>query len=230
MAASIAIIAGALVLSIFLRLSNTIEGACTHLYSTVNVNPNSSVAGIIGRDVYDTSNRKIATIDDVLFDSKGNASRVVLSNGGIMGMGAKLVVLDFGRIYQSASSQNVISTIAEDTIRQMTAYSTDPQDVREGMQTMGKNEISAKAMLDGELLNDRGNEIGSIENITIDNSKADQVIVSYDTTLGMGGEKIAIDYDRLQRVGNSSEVDFKLPADLTVRFEAYTKPGPASNR
>lgn len=198
-------------------------------YSTVNVNPSSSVTGIIGQDVYDTSNRKVATVDDILFDSQGNASRVVLSNGGIMGVGAKLVVLDFERVYTPSSGKNIIAPISEDTIRQMTEYSSDLKDARDGMQTMGANEISAKAMLDGQLLNDRGNEIGSIENITIGDRKADQVIVAYDTTLGMGGKKIAVDYSRLQRVGDSTEVDFKLPSDLVARYETYTKPGPTSS-
>lgn len=191
-------------------------------YSTISVDLNNSISGIIGQSVYDARNEKVAKVEDILFDQNGQASKMVLSNGGIMGIGDKLVVVDFGLVYARTGDNDVIVPLTEDTIKRMTAFSYDADDASNGMQTLAAGQISAKAMLDGELLNEQGKEVGSIENITLTGNKANQVVVAYNTTLGMGGDKIAVPYDQLQRVGNASEVDFKLPSNLSARYETYT--------
>ncbi len=191
--------------------------------ATVSINKRNTVAGIIGEKVYNVRNEQVATIDDVLFNADGTASKIILANGGIMGMGAKHVAVDFGLLYTRANNDDVIVPITEETIKRMAPFSYEAADAKDGAQTMAAGQVSAKAMLDGELLNARGTEVGSIDNITISEGHASQVIVAYNTTLGMGGEKMAIAYDQLQKSGDNTEVDFKLPGTLSSRFETYVK-------
>lgn len=49
------------------------------------------------------------------------------------------------------------------------------------------------------------------------------MVIGYNTTMGMGGSKLAASYDLLQKMGHGSTVDFKLSDAQTARFEVYSK-------
>ena len=53
---------------------------------------------LIGMDVYDTNGEKVGTVKDILFDKNGKATGMVLSVGGVLGVGAKQVGLQWSEI------------------------------------------------------------------------------------------------------------------------------------
>ena len=53
---------------------------------------------LIGMDVYDTNGDKVGTVKDILFDKDGKATGMVLSVGGVLGVGAKQVGLQWSEI------------------------------------------------------------------------------------------------------------------------------------
>ncbi len=53
---------------------------------------------LIGMDVYDTSGEKVGTVKDILFGPDGKATGMVLSVGGVLGVGAKQVGLQWSEI------------------------------------------------------------------------------------------------------------------------------------
>ena len=53
---------------------------------------------MIGMDVYDTNGDKVGKVRDILFDKDGKATGVVLSVGGVLGLGAKQVGLQWSEV------------------------------------------------------------------------------------------------------------------------------------
>ncbi len=53
---------------------------------------------LIGMDVYDTDGEKVGTVKDILFGPDGKATGMVLSVGGVLGVGAKQVGLQWSEI------------------------------------------------------------------------------------------------------------------------------------
>jgi sporulation protein YlmC with PRC-barrel domain len=53
---------------------------------------------MIGMNVYDTNGEKVGEVKDILFDKDGKATGVVLSVGGVLGLGAKDVGLQWSQV------------------------------------------------------------------------------------------------------------------------------------
>jgi sporulation protein YlmC with PRC-barrel domain len=53
---------------------------------------------MIGMTVYDTNGEKVGKVKDILFNDKGQATGVVLSVGGVLGLGAKSVGLHWSEV------------------------------------------------------------------------------------------------------------------------------------
>ena len=53
---------------------------------------------LIGMTVYDTNGDKVGAVKDILFNEQGQATGVVLSVGGVLGLGAKSVGLQWSEV------------------------------------------------------------------------------------------------------------------------------------
>jgi sporulation protein YlmC with PRC-barrel domain len=53
---------------------------------------------LIGMTVYDTSGEKVGQVKDIIFNADGQATGVVLSVGGVLGLGAKSVGLNWSEL------------------------------------------------------------------------------------------------------------------------------------
>jgi len=53
---------------------------------------------LIGMTVYDTNGDKVGAVKDILFNEQGQATGVVLSVGGVLGLGAKQVGLQWSEV------------------------------------------------------------------------------------------------------------------------------------
>lgn len=75
--------------------------------STATHNPVLTESGevrmskVVGASVYNDKNEKIATVDDVLVGKDKNAAQAVLSVGGVLGVGAKLVAVPYDQLHFS---------------------------------------------------------------------------------------------------------------------------------
>ena len=64
---------------------------------------------LVGATVYDTAGDSIGTVDDIMVDPKGKMSDVIISVGGFLGMGDKLVEVPFNKLKTEASKANPAS-------------------------------------------------------------------------------------------------------------------------
>ena len=59
---------------------------------------------IVGLAVYNSANERIGDINDLILGPDGKISKVVIGVGGFLGMGEKLVALDFGDLQLNRDS------------------------------------------------------------------------------------------------------------------------------
>ncbi len=83
---------------------------------------------VIGSAVYDSQDKQVGTIDDILLtpDSK-KAATAVISVGGFLGIGAKLVTvpydkLQFGNANKSGDNRVVMPDASKDALNKMPSY------------------------------------------------------------------------------------------------------------
>jgi sporulation protein YlmC with PRC-barrel domain len=109
----ISLFAGALLLTGGSAYAQMSAGGST-LLTTVPAS-SKTVTDWYKQDVYDTSNNKIGTINDVLLDQNGQVSSVIVGVGGFLGAGEKDVAVSFAAIKES--TRNGKSYLTIDTTR-----------------------------------------------------------------------------------------------------------------
>jgi hypothetical protein len=80
---------------------------------------------LIGSTVYDDHNNSIGTIDDLLLSANERTPNVVLSVGGFLGMGNKLVEVQFTRLKINNDGHVVLPGATKDSLKAMTEYHYD---------------------------------------------------------------------------------------------------------
>jgi len=61
---------------------------------------------LVGATVFDSNGDNLGTIDDLLTDDSGKISQAVISTGGVLGMGGKLVEVPFDQLKLEPSAGN----------------------------------------------------------------------------------------------------------------------------
>jgi sporulation protein YlmC with PRC-barrel domain len=82
---------------------------------------------LIGMTVYNAQGDKIGTVHDILLDQDGKASGVVLSVGGLLGVGAKSVGLTWKEIDVQPDQQKVQVSYTKDQLEAAPDFKTSEQ-------------------------------------------------------------------------------------------------------
>lgn len=108
--------------------------ASTRLGASTSHNPVFSTDGavraskVIGSTVYNDKDEKVGSIDDILLGSDNKPAQVVLSVGGFLGLGAKLVEvpydkLQFGNTAASSDNRVKMPGATKDSLTSMSSFS-----------------------------------------------------------------------------------------------------------
>ena len=82
---------------------------------------------IIGMTVYNAQGDKVGTVHDILLDKEGKATGVVLSVGGLLGVGAKSVGLTWKEIDVKPEQQQVQISYTKDQLEAAPDFKTTEQ-------------------------------------------------------------------------------------------------------
>jgi hypothetical protein len=147
---------------------------------------------------------------------------VVVADGAFIGMGKK-AAFDYSIITRVDEDGDVIMPLTEKIIDNAAPFSYDKVDAGEKVRMIPDNGYSIVRLLDGKLVNQNKEAVADIDNISFKNGKANHVIVSFNKTIGLGGENIALSYSDAAVIRDGQKVDLQLNAEKTLRFEAYKK-------
>lgn len=187
---------------------------------SMQVTTNQTATGMIGQPVKDVGGKRIGKVHDIIIDREGNAQMVVVSDGGILGLGNKLAAFDSSVIIKRDPNGDVISSLTQEAIDNVAEFSYDTKKAGDNkVRTMPAGGISVAKVLDADLMNPENKAVASVDNVTFRNGQADLLIVTFNKVLGIGGEKAAMNFDDLALVENGKDVDFRLTAQQAARFE-----------
>jgi sporulation protein YlmC with PRC-barrel domain len=82
---------------------------------------------LIGSSVYNESNESIGEVDDILIPSAGGGPVAVISVGGFLGIGAKLVAVPFDRLQAAGGSSNrwTLTGATKDSLGSLPTFNYD---------------------------------------------------------------------------------------------------------
>lgn len=85
----------------------------------------TSFESLMGKDVYGQDGNKLGDVADIILDPQsGNATQVILDRGGILGIGAKQVALDYN-LLNADGDRLVARQVTEDQVKQMAEFEYD---------------------------------------------------------------------------------------------------------
>jgi sporulation protein YlmC with PRC-barrel domain len=197
----------------------------TSTSSSVTIDSRNTASGMIGQPVLDTNGKKIASVQDIILDADGNAQMVVLADGGFMGIGTKLAAFDYNLVSQRQKDGDVIMPITQDTLNKVAPFSYEAKDAEKDakVRVVPANGISVARLLEGQVLNQKKENVAEIDNISFSNGEASQIIIGFDKTLGLGGEKAAMSFEGSRIVREKNDLDVQLTASQTANFENFKK-------
>ncbi|WP_377807741.1 DUF4142 domain-containing protein [Azospirillum sp. A29] len=92
----------------------------------------TSFEKMMGKDVYGENGKKLGDVADIILDAQtGKATQVILNRGGILGIGAKHVALDYN-LLRSDGDRVVAAQVTEDQVKQMAEFKYDDTTVSLG--------------------------------------------------------------------------------------------------
>jgi sporulation protein YlmC with PRC-barrel domain len=82
---------------------------------------------LIGSSVYNENNESIGEVDDILIPSAGSGPVAVISVGGFLGIGAKLVAVPFDRLQAAGGSSNrwTLTGATKDSLGSLPTFNYD---------------------------------------------------------------------------------------------------------
>lgn len=179
-------------------VEDAFEGETTLRTSAEVMGPGNLSADLaMGSDVTGSNGEKIATLYDIILPEDG-APRAVLSQGGVMGIGASYKTVPFSDLLATADGAATGFTLpltgTELEAKQTFAYDRDGAE--ENAEVMAASSTSLRDLQGTTVSNPAGEEIAEITDIYVgENGEPAFAILRTDAILGFGGKQVALDYD-----------------------------------
>lgn len=188
----------------------------------VSFHAGMTAKGMIGKKISTPSGDSIAKVNDILLDKNGTATKVIVSDGGLLGIGDKLAAFDYSRVITKLDDGRVEMSLSQDMIDKAKEFSYDAKDAGKAT-VLPPDSVSVKDLLDGEVYDNNDKKVASVDNISIMDGKADRVIIGYGKVLGMGGDLAAVDYSGLTLMKQAGETDVKMSLSASRQFADFRK-------
>ena len=187
----------------------------------ITIDRRTTAAGMIGQPVYNASNERVAMVKDIILNHHGDAVMVILADGEWTGLG-KLTAFDYSVITQTNAQGDLIAPISEETIDHAASFSYDRNNNdSKSVKVIPENGYSVSELLDSQLLDTANNRIADIDNISFKNGHAENLVVSFGQTLGLGGSQAVIGYNDPSLIMHNGKPYFQLNEEKAKQFEIY---------
>ena len=182
------------------------------LTSSVSVAKSNTADALIGTSVQGANGNDIGKIHDIIIDDEGDAEWVIIEDGGVLGLGGKLVAFDYDVIEGFNREKDVVVKMSEASVKAAKAFDE---------KTLPADEFSVSKIIGADVMGADGKKIGVVETVAFDGDDAEYLIVAFDQIMGMGGEKAALNLDALQMTNLDGKYSFKLTSQQSAQFEQH---------
>ncbi|MDB5492104.1 MAG: photosystem reaction center subunit [Micavibrio sp.] len=182
-----------------------------------------SAKAIIGQSIKDTQGKNVAKIHDIILDKDGNAKSIIVQDGGFFGVGGKMAALNYASVVKSSEDAEILMPLSKDTVKNVAEFSYKPTETA-GVNVLPADGVSLKEVLASSILTPDSKKLASVDNVIMSKGQATKLIVGFDKTLGLGGEKAALDFSdaKLTRE-EGGKVTLQLSAAQSSSFDNYKK-------
>lgn len=108
-----------------MKMENNTAGTPATAADTAKLTANGYLRSskLVGADVYNSQDTSIGTVDDLLIGTEhGKAAEAVLSVGGFLGIGDKLVEVPFSKLKLNKQGHLVLSGATKDSLTKLPTY------------------------------------------------------------------------------------------------------------
>lgn len=187
----------------------------------IAIDKRMTAKGMIGKPVYNQKNERVATVEDVILDSEGHANMIVVKDSSFLGLGGKLAAFDYDSVIDRKKDGDLVMPITQKTIDNVAEFSYKPSD-KPTVKVLPQDGFSMKKLMDGNLLDAQGKKVAAIDNVSLRDGRANLVIASYNRFLGLGGDKVALDFKPKELVKDAkNNVNLQLSQDEVQKFESF---------
>lgn len=145
-----------------------------------------------GVDVAGPDGKSIAKINDVVFDDAWHAQRAIIAVGGVAGIGAKNVGVDFSSLGWSGHDVKkpvVKVDMNEDGLKALPTVDKDK---------IGSGQVLASSLLGHKVKLQDGDETARISDLILDrNGVARYAAIDFGGVLGVGDKRVAVAFNKL---------------------------------
>ncbi len=103
-----------------------IPGTPNLTVASVKAEGGTRASKIIGSPVYNGSSQQVGTIDDIILDESEKASLAVISVGGFLGVGGKLVAEPYSALKQGGDGKMILQDGTKESLNKMPSFTYGP--------------------------------------------------------------------------------------------------------
>jgi sporulation protein YlmC with PRC-barrel domain len=90
--------------------------------ATVRLEGGYRASKVVGAAVYNEQSQPIGTVDDIILNHENQADLVVISVGGFLGVGGKLVALPYAKLQRTDSAKVMLQDGTKDTLMKLPSF------------------------------------------------------------------------------------------------------------
>jgi len=150
---------------------------------------------ITGAPVRGAGGKKVGTISDVVLGDNGEIERVIVSSGGLFGLGDKLTAHPTDTVTIARDEDGEIVVDADGSLKDLKGMpAVKAEDEAEGVGRLATNLINSEVALTGS-----DDESARVEDVIMSgDGETAAVVLAVGEVLGMGGDRFLVDYDAVQ--------------------------------
>jgi sporulation protein YlmC with PRC-barrel domain len=174
----------------------------------------SLASNIVGESVYNGTGddaQNIGKVSDIVFDKEGRVQSVVIGVGGFLGVGAKNVAFDYGKLQWAEKNGDrwLVAPTTREELTAQQAFDTKPYEPATAPADGTTTPAAPVQRSDGHLASsligesvyngsaDDAENIGKVEDIVISKAgQADSLVIGVGGFLGVGAKHVAFSYGK----------------------------------
>lgn len=160
---------------------------------------------------------EIGTVRDVVLDQQGAISGLVVSEGGILGVGARRVLVPAAEIQPEQGADGTLAavtlTTAGDNLEKFPTFSYDAANAEPGTQTLAATDNSATTLIGSAVKTSDGEEVGTIDALILDlPGKTAKATIESGGLMGVNAKRVVVAMNDLTISKDEDQ-------DVTVQIE-----------
>lgn len=197
------------------------------IFGPANLTYEINAKKLLELDVVSNTDKDIGKIEDLVLNHNEKITYVIVSAGGMLGIGDKLVAIPLDDMNINKKEGKVITNLSEKQLEELPEfkfeyvgnrnYQTDNRPAASGTNSKYSAanidfDINAKKLFDMHVVDQNGKKLGGIEDLILNNkNKITYAILSVGGVLGVGDKLVAVSFHGL------NVVDDKIMLEVTEK-------------